>query len=259
MNEKTQPGKLKRALIALEKMQVRLEEIESARTEPIAIIGMGCRFPGGADNPEAFWQMLRNGIDAIQTIPRERWDIEAYYSSDPDIPGKMNTRYGGFLEGIDLFDPEFFGISPKEALTLDPQQRLLLELSWETLEYAGIVPGHLAATQTGVFIGITGSNYAFLTLNEPEQIDAYTATGSAPSLASGRLAYTLNLKGPNLSLDTACSSALVATYLACQSLRSGACDLALAGGVNILLTPQFMVSFSQMRSLAANGRWGVFL
>src|SRR6516165_7993782 len=205
----------------LDKMESMLSVLEYANVEPIAIIGIGCRFPGGADNPEAFWQRLRDGVDAIVEVPSDRWDIEAYYDPNPDAPGKMYSRCGGFLDRVDTFDPEFFGISPREAVSIDPQQRLLLEVSWEALEHAGIVPGTLEGSATGVFVGLCGHDYSYL-LNSRglEQIDAYMATGIAHSVASGRVAYVLGLQGPNLAVDTACSSSLVAVHLACQSLRN---------------------------------------
>src|SRR5712691_593879 len=151
---------VKRALLALEKMQGKLDEVESAKTEPIAIIGMGCRFPGGASNPAAFWQLLRDGVDAVGEVPPDRWDIDALYDQDPAAPGKMYTRWAGFLEGVDQFDPAFFGISPREAATMDPQQRLLLEVAWEALEYAGLPPEQLSGSASGVFVGVCGSDYA---------------------------------------------------------------------------------------------------
>ncbi|MFB1483789.1 type I polyketide synthase [Corallococcus sp. RDP092CA] len=223
--------------------------------EPIAITGASCRLPG-ARNLEAFWGLLRDGVDAIREVPEDRWDLDAWYDPDPDAPGKMSSRHGGFLERIDGFDPQFFGITPREAVSLDPQQRLLLEVTWEALEHAGQAPSRLFKSQTGVFVGIGNSEYAqrLLGTQDPSRIDAYLSTGNALSVAAGRLSYTLGLVGPCMAVDTACSSALVTVHLACQSLRSGECDLALAGGVNLLLSPQLFVNFSRARMLAPDGR-----
>ena len=229
-------------------------------TEPIAIVGIGCRFPGAKD-PEAFWQLLHDGVEAISEVPADRWDINAFYDANPGIPGKMSTRWGGFLERVDLFDPHFFGIFPREAGRMDPQQRLLLEVAWEALEDAGQAPQRLAGSRTGVFIGISSSDYSQLQIrhgNYPFDIDAYAGTGNAHSVAANRLSYLLDLRGPSLALDTACSSSLVAMHLACQSLLSGESTLALAGGVNVILFPGVTISFSQARMMAADGRCKTF-
>src|SRR5581483_1994312 len=198
---------LKQALLVLEEMQARLAESERAQTEPIAIIGMGCRFPG-AENPEAFWQLLERGGDAVREIPRSRWNLDEYYDADADRPGRMSTRWAGLLDQVDLFDPEFFGISPREAAVMDPQQRLLLEVAWEALENAGQLPAARNASRTGVFVGITGDEYAqlFHRGGDLSQFNAYYASGIARSVAAGRISYILGIQGPNLSLDTACSS-----------------------------------------------------
>ncbi|GAC1343814.1 MAG: type I polyketide synthase [Ktedonobacteraceae bacterium] len=229
-------------------------------SEPIAIVGIGCRFPGAKD-PEAFWQLLHDGIDAITEVPADRWDINAFYDPNPGTPGKMSTRWGGFLEHVDQFDPHFFGISPREAARIDPQQRLLLEVTWEALEDAGYAPHKLAGSRTGVFIGIGGIDYSHLQLrygDYPFDIDAYAGTGNAHSLAANRLSYLLDLRGPSLPVDTACSSSLVAIHLACQSLLSGESTLAIAGGVNLILTPGVTISFSHARMMAADGRCKTF-
>ena len=251
---------LKQALFSLEKMQSKLDAIERSKTEPLAIIGMGCRFPGGGNNPEGFWQLLRNGVDAVAEMPQDRWDVEAYYDPDPDVPGKIYTRYGSFLNDIDKFDAEFFNISPREARSLDPQQRLLLEVAWEALENAGQAPDKLAGSQTGVFIGIMTDDYSKLHVkaDDPTKIDAYFVTGVNVSFAAGRLSYVLGLHGPSLSIDTACSSSLVAVHLACRSLRSGECDLALAGGVSLILSPELYITLSRFRALSADGRCKTF-
>ena len=248
-----------RLLRALNEAVEKLEAVERAGAEPIAVIGMGCRFPGAAD-PEAFWRLLAEGRDAITEVPAERWDIDAYYDPDPETPGKMYTRHGGFLNEVADFDAHFFGISPREAASMDPQQRLLLEVAWEALESAGLPRERLSGTETGVFVGITANDYADLLLESrvDTPLDAYFATGNALNAAAGRLAYWLGLRGPCLALDTACSSSLVAVYLACQSLRAGECDLALVGGVNLLLSPEINVAVAQARMLAPDGRCKTF-
>ncbi len=226
------------------------------RNEPIAIIGLSCRFPK-ASSPQAFWDLLRNGVDAITEVPPDRWDVDAFHSSDPK-PGKITSRWGGFLDDVDLFDPHFFGISPREAARMDPQQRLLLEVSWEALENAFIPPSSLAGTRTGVFIGISSSDYSRLQFDDPEMIDAYAGTGNAHSIVANRLSYLFDLRGPSMAVDTACSSSLVAIHLACQSLRSGESDLGLVGGVNLILTPELTITFSQARMLSPDGRCKTF-
>lgn len=226
-------------------------------TGTIAIIGLGCRFPG-ANNSEEFWQMLRNGVDGISEVPNTRWNADAYYDPTPATPGKMNTRWGGFLNDIDQFEPSFFSISPREADAMDPQQRLLLEVAWETLEYAGQATQKLAGSQTGVFIGISSDDYSRLQYKDPRQIDAYAGTGNAHSIAANRLSYALDLRGPSVALDTACSSSLLAIHQACQSLRNEECKLALAGGVNIILTPELTITFSQARMMSSDGHCKTF-
>ncbi|NEQ82692.1 MAG: type I polyketide synthase [Moorea sp. SIO2I5] len=247
----------KRALIALKEMQSELQALKSAQIEPIAIIGMSCRLPGGVDSPEAFWQLLNDGVDAITEVPLERWNINNYYDPDPDAPGKLYTRDGGFISHIDRFDAPFFGISPREAQSLDPQQRLLLEVSWEAIETANIVPDKLFNSLTGVFIGIGNSNYQSK-LATCEMPQAYWGTGNAPSAATGRLSYILGLTGPNLAVETACSSSLVSVHLACQSLRQRECNMALAGGVNLLLSPELSIVFSKAKMLSPDGRCKTF-
>ncbi|MFN6571677.1 SDR family oxidoreductase [Dendronalium sp. ChiSLP03b] len=226
-------------------------------SDAIAIIGIGCRFPGAKD-PEAFWQLLQNGTDAIVEVPGDRWDIQQVYDAQPATPGKMNTRWGGFLEDVDLFDAAFFGISPREAESIDPQQRLVLEVSWEALEKAGIAPQQLKGSQTGVFIGISTNDYARLQFNHPAGTDAYFGTSSAFSITANRLSYLLDLRGPSWAVDTACSSSLVAVHQACQSLRQGESELALAGGVNLILTPELTIAFSQAQMMAADGHCKTF-
>ncbi|MEW6083605.1 MAG: amino acid adenylation domain-containing protein [Chloroflexota bacterium] len=224
--------------------------------EPIAIIGLSCRFPQ-APSPQAFWDLLRNGVDAVTEVPPDRWDVDAFHSTEPGA-GKVTTRFGAFLDDVDLFDPAFFGISPREAARMDPQQRILLEVSWEALENAFIPPHSLAGTRTGVFVGISSYDYSRLQFDDPEMIDAYAGTGNAHSIAANRLSYVFDLRGPSMAVDTACSSSLVSVHLACQSLRNGESDLALAGGVNLILTPELTITFSQARMLAPDGRCKTF-
>lgn len=252
---------LKQALLALEEMSYKLDQIERKQTEPIAIIGMGCRFPGGANNPELFWQLLHNGIDATRKVPLQRWNVDAYYDPNPEITGRTYTRQGAFLDvGVDEFDAEFFGLAPREVVSMDPQQRLLLEVSWEALENAGQAPEKLAGSQTGIFIGINTSDYSQLHLKSQDssQLNAYFFTGNTSSIAAGRLSYILGLEGPSIALDTACSSSLVSVHLACHSLRAGECRMALAGGVNLMLSSEGYIVLSRMRALAVDGRCKTF-
>jgi acyl transferase domain-containing protein len=202
--------------------------------------------------------LLHDGVDAITEVPPDRWDIASYYDPNPDAPGKMYSRHGGFVQQLQEFDPHFFGISPREALSLDPQQRLLLEVSWEALEHANLVPERLSGSQTGVFVGICSHDYAQILGDRELEIDAYLGTGNAHSVAAGRLSYLLGLRGPSLAIDTACSSSLVTVHLACQSLRQGECNIALAGGVNRILTPKMSINFSKARMLAPDGRCKTF-
>lgn len=225
----------------------------SMKLEPIAIIGIGCRFPGGVNSPNSFWQLLRDGVDAITEVPASRWDVSQFYDPDPTRPNKTNTRWGGFLEAIDCFDPQFFGIAPREAVTMDPQQRLLLEVTWEALEDAGQVPEHLRGSRTGVFIGIGTHDYSIRLWQHPVN-DPYATTGTGNCIAANRISYVFDLKGPSLAVDTACSSSLVAVHLACQSLWCGESSLALAGGVNVLLLPTVTAGFSKGGFMSSVGR-----
>ena len=223
---------------------------------PIAITGIGCRFPE-ATGPEAFWGLLTRGGDAIKEIPANRFDVDAFYDARPGIPGKLYSRWGGFLDQVDQFDPYFFGISPREAAGMDPQHRLLLEVAWEALEDAGQVPEQLLGQQVGVFVGMCTNDYMNV-LSDLSLIDIYFAAGNARSVLSGRLSYALGLEGPSVVVDTACSTSLVAVHLACQSLRSGESMLALAGGANLVLRPEPSVGFCQAQMLARDGRCKAF-
>ncbi|WP_394839241.1 type I polyketide synthase [Pendulispora rubella] len=245
---------LETATVELRKLRAqnqRLKAEGATRSEAIAIAGIGCRFPGGARGPVAFWKQLENGVDAIREIPRERWDIERA----PRLP---EMRWGGFLDSVDRFDAAFFGISPREASSLDPQQRLLLEVGWEALEDAGQIIGALAGSRTGVFIGMCHLDYREQATARTDQLDVYATTGNMASTAAGRLSYTLGLEGPCITLDTACSSSLVAVHLACQSLRTGECDVALAGGVNVMISPLTMHLLAQLQALSPDGRCKTF-
>jgi acyl transferase domain-containing protein len=253
-------AQLKQAVLALKKMRAKLDAAERSRTEPIAIIGMACTFPGGANDPEAYWRVLRDGVNTVTEVPADRWNIDDYYDADRDAPGKTYARHGGFIDRDPaLFDAAFFGISALEAESLDPQQRLLLETAWQALESAGQPPAKLAGSATGVFMGLSNDDYSKLHLTgDPASINVYSGTGSHFSVAVGRLCYFLGLQGPNYPVDTACSSSLVTTHIACQSLRRGECRMALAGGVNLLLWPEGSVYFSKLGALAADGRSKAF-
>ena len=248
----------KKALLALKQMQSKLEALEQAKHEPIAIIGMGCRFPG-ADNPEEFWQLLQNGKDAIVETPAERWDKSDYYAQKQSTLSKICTTYGGFVPHLKEFDASFFRIAPREAVSLDPQQRLLLEVSWEALENAAIATDKVRGSQTGVFIGVSAIDYwhQLLSRNKTE-IDAYLTTGNTHSLASGRISHFFDFTSTSISLDTACSSSLVAVHLAIKSLRDRECNMALAGGVNRLISPKISINFSQAKMLSPDGRCKTF-
>ncbi|NES13758.1 MULTISPECIES: type I polyketide synthase [Micromonospora] len=230
----------------------------AGRAEPVAVIGIGCRLPGGVDGPESFWQLLTEGRDAIREVPADRWDVEELHTDDPDVPGRTTTRWGGFLDRIDRFDPHFFGISAREAARMDPQQRLLAEVTWEALEDAGIVAEDLASSATGVFIGIATNDYGQLTLADLDRVDAYTGTGNAFSIAANRLSYLFDLRGPSIAVDTACSASLVAVHQAVASLARGDCTLAVAGGVNVVLSPALAINFSKAGAMAADGRCKAF-
>ncbi|MXN82708.1 amino acid adenylation domain-containing protein [Burkholderia sp. 4812] len=249
---------LKAALDELRQRRAEIAALRSDRNEPIAVIGMACRFPGRSDTPDAFWQLLDGARDAVTEVPGERWDIDRYYDPDPATPGKMATRHGAFLERVDQFDAAFFGIAPREATYLDPQQRLLLEVAWEALENAHLAPERFRQSATGVYVGITCFDHAIQVSNAAMPSSSYAGTGSALNMAAGRLSFVLGLTGPSMAIDTACSSSLVCLHLACESLRSRETSMALAGGVNLMLSPEVMVSFSQARMLSPDGRCKTF-
>ncbi|MCV7380588.1 polyketide synthase [Mycobacterium alsense] len=230
-----------------------------ARTdEPIAIVAVACRFPGATD-PEAFWELLAGGVDAIREVPDDRFDIDEFYDPDPDTPGKIYSRFGGFLDEIDGFDPEFFGISPREAMWIDPQQRLMLETVWEGIERAGYAPSAMRGSRSGIFVGVGANEYSHLLSSDSvEKLEPHFITGNALNAISGRVAFALGLEGPAVAVDTACSSSLVAVHQACQALHSGDCDLALAGGVNVLLSPVSIIAASRARMLSPVGRCKTF-
>jgi len=250
---------LQNSLLAIERLQARVAAAEDAKHEPIAIVGMACRLPGDSNTPEAFWQLLSEGRDTVREVPPDRWDVEAYYDPRPEALGKARTKAGSFLNGVEQFDPAFFGMSPREARGLDPQQRLLLESCWEALEHAAIPADKLDGSLTGVFIGITSIDYsARVDVNDAARSDIYLATGTALNAAAGRISFTFDFRGPCMAIDTACSSSLVAIHTACQSLRNRESNLALAGGVNLMLSPDPFVLISKWGMLSPDGRCKTF-
>jgi acyl transferase domain-containing protein/acyl carrier protein len=234
-----------------------LDATPEVQEEPIAIIGIGCRFPGSS-GPEAFWKSIRDGVDAITEVPPDRFSVGDLYDPDPSVPGKINSRWGGFVEQVDQFDPQFFGISPREAARMDPQQRLLQEVTWEALEDAGQVPEKIAGSRTGVFVGISNNDYGRIQFSDLHRIDAYAGTGNALSIAANRISYLFDFRGPSIAIDTACSSSLVAIHLACTSLRNQESTLAIAGGVNLILSPAITINFTKAGVMAPDGRCKAF-
>jgi acyl transferase domain-containing protein/acyl carrier protein len=259
-DDRAHTERLARALTAIDRLQQKLAGVERAAHEPIAIVGMGCRFPGGADTPAKFWELLRDGRDATSEIPPHRWNQPALYDSNPDAAGKIYAQRGAFLDDVSGFDPQFFGISPREAESLDPQQRLLLEVTWEALENAGMVPERAREARGGVFVGMGQNDYGLLRFysGRHDAIDIYDGSGNGFSFASGRLSYVLGLSGPSISIDTACSAALVATHMATRSLRQRECDFAIVGGVQLMLSPDVYVFLSRAKALSPGGRSRAF-
>lgn len=254
-NQLTDMSAVKLALMA---KQLRAQAGAVARAEPIAVIGMGCRFPGGANTLDRYWDLIANGVDAVGPLPRDRFDVDAFYDPDPATPGKMSVNSGGFVDGVDEFDADFFGIIGREAERMDPQHRMFLEVAIDALDHAGLPREQLAGSATGAFVANFYHDYESLQLDDLTSIDARTLTGTQQSVLVNRLSYVLDLRGPSVSIDTACSSSLVAVHLACQSLRAGECDIALAGGVSLMLNEATMVTLSKVGFLSPSGRCHTF-
>jgi polyketide synthase len=252
MGEQVADQTYRKALAVIEKLRAELADARSEVFSPVAVVGMGCRYPGGADDPQQYWDTLVGKVDGVGEVPADRWDADAYF--DPQGgPGRTISRWGGFLEDIDQFDPSFFQLSVREAVEMDPNQRLAMEVTWQALEDAGLA-GRVAGTRTGIYVGVIGNDYAMTYFTDPKYLSAYAATGTAHSILSGRLAYLLDTRGPAVSIDAACSSSLIAIFEACRALQTHDCDVALAGGVNVILSPLPSVAFSQFGMLSPTGR-----
>jgi len=232
--------------------------VNKPRVTPVAVIGVACRLPGGIDSPDKLWEALLRGDDLITEIPADRWDADEYYDPEPGVPGRSVSRWGGFLDDVAGFDPEFFGITEREATAMDPQHRLLLETSWEAVEHAGLAPKSLTGSVTGVFVGLAHGDYSFVTGEADALEDPYGFTGLPFSMGSGRISYAMGLRGPAITVDTACSSSLLAVHMACRSLNDGESDLGLAGGCMVMLEPQLYASASALGMLSPTGRCRAF-
>jgi len=261
VNQNRREDALRRAVLAMRHMRGRLETLEAEHGGAIAVIGIGCRYPGGVNDPESYWDLIVNGRDAVREVPADRWDRDAFYDPDPDAPGRMYTKHCGFIDQpCRYFDAGFFGLSPRETAAIDPQHRLLLEVGWEALENAGLSADRLMGSRSGVFVGISTGDYALTRYGAggPQAIEPYWVLGTSASFAAGRLAYTFGFQGPAVSVDTVCSSSLVSAHMAMQALRRGECDMALAGGVNLIISPLLMIYFCKLRALSASGRCRTF-
>ena len=249
---------LQRAVVALKETQARLERWSDSAPSRSRSWAWPAVFPAARSIRSRYWQLLCAGVDAIRETPPDRWDVDRFYDPDPAAPGKMCTRWGGYLDEIDEFDNHFFGISDREAARIDPQQRLLLELAWEALEDAGLPPSSLRGTKTGVFVGISASEYGIMLSSDIALTDSHAAAGTSLCLAANRLSFAFGLQGPSMALDTACSSSLVAVHLACQHIRNGECEMALAGGTNLLLSPLGTINLTKAGFCARDGRVRAF-
>ncbi len=253
---------MKEALVELESLQTRFETLRRAHSEPIAVVGLGCRFPGGANSPREFWSLLCDGVDAVDEVRPQRWDLDVFYDPDVDAPGKVYCRNAALVDQslVEGFSPEFFGIAPREARCMDPQQRMLLEVCWEALEDAAVPPDGIRESRTGLFVGSCTDDYLqlFNNLADPARIEGYSSLGTARCITVGRVSHLLGLEGPAIQFDTACSSSLVAVHQACASLRSGECEMTLAGGVNLQLSPVWTIGLCKLKALAPDGRCKTF-